>query len=96
MTIGRDKLQDHLGYPPRLMSLDRAAAYVGFGSTKFKELINERKMPEAVDIDGSARWDRIDLDAAIDDFKDQHRDPVKRSRDRLEKRLSEQERDDEN
>lgn len=85
------KLQDQLCYPPRLMSLERAAAYVGFGPTKFRELIDEGKMPPAIDIDGSPRWDRIELDARVDDLKDRRRNPVKRSRDRLEQRLSEQE-----
>lgn len=97
MNTGRAKLQDCVNYPPRLMSLERAAAYVGFGPTKFKELIDERKMPQAVNIDGSPRWDRIDLDAAVDDLKDHRRDPVKRSCDRLEQRLRQQEQgDDEN
>lgn len=91
MGIGRDKLQDQLNYPPRLMSLERAAAYVGFGPTKFKELIEERKMPRPVDVDGVPRWDRLDLDGACDDLKDRRRDPVKRSQDRLEQKLRHQE-----
>lgn len=76
------------------MSLERAASYVGFGPTKFRELIEEGKMPHAIDIDGSPRWDRIDLDAAVDDLKDRRRDPIKRSRDRLEQRLAQQEQDE--
>ena len=93
MRNGRaEKLQDLQGYPPRLMSLERAAAYIGFGPTKFKELVNDSKMPQALDIDGSPRWDRIELDAAVEDLKDRRRDPVKRSRDNLERRLQEQER----
>jgi len=91
----QDRLQDHLGYPPRLMSLERAANYVGFGPTKFKELIDERKMPQPIDVDGSPRWDRIALDAAVDDLRDHQRDPVKRSRTRLEERLRQQEQDHE-
>lgn len=86
-----DKLQDHLAYPPRLMAGDRAAAYVGFGLTKFLELIEEGKMPPAIDIDGSKRWDRIDLDSAVEDLKDKRRDPVARDRDRLEQRLCDME-----
>ena len=73
------------------MSLERAAAYVDFGPTKFKELVADRKMPAPVDVDGSPRWDRIELDAACDDLKDRRRDPVKRSQDRLDERLREQE-----
>jgi hypothetical protein len=91
MNSGREKLQDCLSYPPRLMPVELAARYVGFGVTKFKELIEERKMPQAIDVDGSPRWDRCDLDAAVDDLKDARSDPVKRSRNRLEQRLREQE-----
>ena len=87
-----EKLQDRVSYPPRLMSLERAANYVGFGPTKFKELIADGKMPQAIDIDGSPRWDRFELDAAVDDLKDRRRDPIKRSQDRLDQRLREQER----
>ena len=77
------------------MSIERAASYVGLGPTKFRELVEERKMPQAIDVDGSPRWDRCDLDAAVDDLKDARSDPVKRSRNRLEERLREQERGDE-
>jgi hypothetical protein len=39
----------------------RAAAYVGFGTTKFGELVDEGIMPPPVVVDGSPRWDRFDL-----------------------------------
>ena len=71
-----ERLQDQLSYPPRLMSVERAAHYVGFGVTKFRELIAAGKMPAAIDVDGSPRWDRIDLDSAVDDLKDCRRDPI--------------------
>jgi predicted DNA-binding transcriptional regulator AlpA len=87
----RERLQDQFAYPPRLMSLERAAAYVGFGSTKFQELIELGKMPPAIDVDGSPRWDRVELDAGVENLKDRRRDPIKRSRDRLEEKLREQE-----
>jgi predicted DNA-binding transcriptional regulator AlpA len=90
MTM-REKLQDSLAYPPRLMDLDRSAAYVGFGRTKFMELVAQGKMPQPIDVDGNPRWDRHELDAAVDDLKDRRRDPVKRSRSNLEDRLAEQE-----
>jgi predicted DNA-binding transcriptional regulator AlpA len=86
-----EKLQDVLAYPPRLMSLGRASAYVGFGTTKFRELVDEGKMPRALDIDGSPRWDRFDLDAAVEDLKDRRRDPVVRDHDRLDGRLKQME-----
>lgn len=82
-----EKLQDRLAYPPRLMNEERAAAYVGFGTTKFGELVDEGIMPPPMDVDGSPRWDRLDLDNAVDNLKDRRRDPVTRDRDRLEQRI---------
>jgi len=40
-----DKLQDHLAYPPRGMDAERAAAYIGFGRTKFLEMVGDGRMP---------------------------------------------------
>jgi hypothetical protein len=42
-----EKLQDHLAYPPRLLAADRAASYVGFGSTKFLEMVDDGRYAEA-------------------------------------------------
>jgi hypothetical protein len=82
-----EKLQDRLAYPPRLMDDARAAAYVGFGPTKFHELVDEGIMPSPVNIDGTPRWDRLELDGAVDNLKDRRRDPVTRDRDKLEQRI---------
>jgi hypothetical protein len=61
---------DGFAYPPRLMELERAAAYVGFGRTKFQDLEALGLMPKPVDVDGSPRWDRFDLDRAVDNLKE--------------------------
>ena len=45
MRTAADKLQDHLGYPPRGMDAERAAAYLGLGRTKFLELVENGRMP---------------------------------------------------
>jgi hypothetical protein len=83
-----DRLQDQLAYPPRLLPADRAAAYVGFGPTKFSELVDKGIMPAPLNIDGSNRWDRLQLDAAVEDLLDRRRDPVKRDQDRLAERIN--------
>jgi hypothetical protein len=67
------KLADSLAYPPRLMELERAAAYVGFGRTKFQELVVVGVMPKPLHVEGSPRWDRFDLDRAVDDLKETKR-----------------------
>lgn len=73
------RVSDSFAYPPRLMELERAAAYVGFGRTKFQELEAAGWMPKAVDVDGSPRWDRIDLDRAVDNLKEIRREAKPRS-----------------
>jgi predicted DNA-binding transcriptional regulator AlpA len=85
-----NKLQDHLGYPPRGMDAERAAAYIGFGRTKFLEMVRDGRMPQPIDIDGNPRWDRRDLDAAWDDLKEQRSDPMQRARSRIHERLRQQ------
>jgi hypothetical protein len=36
---------DSLAYPPRGMSRDEAARYIGVGVTKFDEMVADRRMP---------------------------------------------------
>lgn len=68
------KLQDDMSYAPRGMNADRAAAYVGFSTTKFLELVKVGEMPSAVLWDGDIpRWDRYDLDAAWEAAKERRR-----------------------
>ena len=84
------KLADQLCYPPRGMDTERAAAYVGFGRTKFLELVDDGRMPKPVDVDGYPRWDRVELDAAFEDLKERRKDTVQRGRDRIHDRLRQQ------
>jgi len=60
------KFQDNCAYLPRLMSADRAAAYLDISKTKFLEGVEKGVWPLARDVDGLPRWDRHDLDAAVD------------------------------
>jgi hypothetical protein len=84
------KLADRFAYPPRGMDTERAASYVGFGKTKFLELVEGGVMPKPVDVDGSPRWDRFELDAAFTDLGERRKDPVQRGRDRIHDRLRQQ------
>jgi hypothetical protein len=61
------KFQDHCAYPPRMMNADRAAAYVDLSKTKFLEGVEKGIWR---DVDGLPRWDRRDLDAAVDAMSD--------------------------
>jgi predicted DNA-binding transcriptional regulator AlpA len=86
-TERRERLLDQLAYPPRGMDVEHAAAYVGLGRTKFLEMVEAGLMPRPVDLDGSPRWDRIDIDHAFEDLKQQRHDPAKAGRARIQARL---------
>jgi predicted DNA-binding transcriptional regulator AlpA len=64
---------DPIAYPPRGMSRDEAARYVGVGATKFDEMVADRRMPRPKRVDGRVIWDRLQLDAAFTDLPDDKR-----------------------
>lgn len=61
---------DPISYPPRGLSRDEAARYVGVGSTKFDELVKDGRMPRPKRLDGRTVWDRVALDIAFTDLPD--------------------------
>ena len=64
------KFQDGCAYPPRMMNADRAAAYLDISKTKFLEGVGLDIWPAPRDAGGLPRWDRHDLDAAVDAMSD--------------------------
>lgn len=56
---------DSIAYPPRGLSREEAARYVGLGTTKFEEMVADGRMPKPKRIDGRVVWDRIALDGAF-------------------------------
>lgn len=60
------KLQDVLTYPPRLMNAERSAAYLDLSKTTFLAGVASGRWPQPKDAGGVNRWDRRDLDAAVD------------------------------
>ncbi len=63
-----DLRPDPLAYPPRGMSRDEAARYIGVSATKFDDMVADGRMPRARKIDGRAVWDRLRLDACFSDL----------------------------
>ena len=51
--------------PPRGLSRNEAAAYIGVGATKFDEMVNDGRMPQPKLIDGRRLWDRHKVDIAF-------------------------------
>ena len=64
---------DPIAYPPRGMSRDEAARWIGVGVTKFDEMVADRRMPRPKRVDGRVIWDRFQLDAAFTDLPDDKR-----------------------
>lgn len=61
---------DPFSYPPRGLSREEAARWIGVGATKFDELVKAGRMPAPKRIDGRVVWDRLALDAAFSDLPD--------------------------
>jgi excisionase family DNA binding protein len=59
---------DSLAYPPRGLSRDEAARYVGVGATKFDEMVADGRMPRPKRVDGRVIWDRLKIEAAFSDL----------------------------
>src|SRR5262249_50386244 len=89
-TRAKERLIDNLAYPPRGMDDDHAAAYLGLGVTKFREMVAAGIFPAAIDLDGSPRWDRVGLDHAFDALKEHRSDPRRAGRARIQARLDAQ------
>lgn len=66
--MGAKRLADDLAYPPRAMRADRAA-YLSMSVSTFLRLVEEGLMPVPVKIKGMTTWDRLELDAAFENFK---------------------------
>lgn len=62
---------DSIPYPPRGLSREEAARYIGVGATKFDEMVADRRMPRPKRIDGRVIWDRYALDAAFTDLPEE-------------------------
>ena len=70
------KMSDALSYAPRGMSREEAARYIGVGTTKFDEMVSDRRMPKPKKIDGRVVWDRIAIDAAFTDLPSENANRV--------------------
>lgn len=61
---------DAISYPPRGLSREEAARYVGVGSTLFDEMVGDGRMPKPKRINSRAVWDRVALDIAFTSLPD--------------------------
>ena len=61
---------DAISYPPRGLSRDEAARYVGVGPTLFDEMVADGRMPRPKLINSRTIWDRVTLDIAFSSLPD--------------------------
>jgi predicted DNA-binding transcriptional regulator AlpA len=62
--------QVELSYPPRGLSREEAARYIGVGVTLFDELVADGRMPKPKVINRRVLWDRFAIDASFTDLPD--------------------------
>lgn len=61
---------DLIAYPPRGLSREDAARYVGVGTSLFDAMVADGRMPKPVRIGKRVVWDRLKVDAAFADLGD--------------------------
>jgi len=57
-----------IAWPPRGLSRELAAYYIGVGLTKFDQMVADRRMPAPKRIDGRVIWDRVQIDIAFSEL----------------------------
>lgn len=71
--------RDHRALPPNLpprgLSREEAAEYLGLGVTLFDDLIKQGALPEPVKAGGRVVWDRFALDRAFEAFPKRGSEP---------------------
>jgi predicted DNA-binding transcriptional regulator AlpA len=64
--------------PPRGLSREQAAAYIGVSPSLFDAMVKDERMPQPIRINARVLWDRFELDRAfttLSDGRASHDDP---------------------
>lgn len=67
---------DPYSYPPRGLSREAAARYIGVSATKFDQLVADGRMPKPIRVDGRVIWDRIKLDMAFSELGEKRENTI--------------------
>jgi excisionase family DNA binding protein len=67
---------DSLAYPPRGLSREEAARYVGVSASTFDKLIADGRMPKPFRIGKRIIWDRLKIEAAFTDLGEEEEGTV--------------------
>jgi hypothetical protein len=66
------KRPDHHSYPPRGLSREDSARWIGISPSKFDEMRKDGRIGPAKLVDGRKVWDIRALDSAFDALPDEH------------------------
>lgn len=66
-------------YPPRGMSREAAARYIGVGTSTFDALVEDGRMPKPFRVGKRVIWDRLKIDAAFSDLGDVRENVIDRA-----------------
>lgn len=70
---------DTLSYPPRGMSREEAARYIGVGTTTFDGLVEDGRMPKPMRLGKRVIWDRLKIEAAFADLDEGRENVIDRA-----------------
>jgi len=70
---------DSIAYPPRGLSREEAARYIGVGATTFDRLVQEGRMPKPLRVGKRTIWDRLKIDAAFTDLGEDRENSIDRA-----------------
>lgn len=66
-------------YPPRGLSREEAARYVGIGATTFDVLVQDGRMPKPMRLGKRVIWDRLKIEAAFADLDEGRENVIDRA-----------------
>lgn len=70
---------DSYSYPPRGLSREAAARYIGVGSSTFDVLVDDGRMPRPLRVGKRVIWDRLKIEAAFADLGDARENVIDRA-----------------
>lgn len=62
--------EDRYSYPPRGMSREIAARYIGVGTSTFDKLVADGRMPKPKRVGGRVIWDRWAIEGFFEDLEE--------------------------
>jgi excisionase family DNA binding protein len=71
--------RNSIPYPPRGLSREEAAHYIGVGATTFDGLVQDGRMPKPMRLGKRVIWDRLKVEAAFVDLDEDRENVIDRA-----------------